>query len=175
MATLSEIEQMIADASSASTGFMLTQTSQCFPDNAYLYHTTSPERAVQILQQRRVATGEFSTYPISGLAEVWIRFWKYPLWDKGIRPVWWWSADVPEGFADSRFQFTQPEECAWVMTTEKRERSFTFERSDVVDVVVGRLEGRGFPRRVRNAFRAAEIDVEVNSLFSAEPLYVKRR
>jgi len=110
---VSEMQKAISET--PLTTYLGQVTRDCCPKNKYLYHTTnSYNKLASILKERKVKTGEFSTHPISGIGDLVIAFKKQKLFEKGVRPVWWWTEKVPENFVSPRDQFSQPEECAWV-------------------------------------------------------------
>ncbi len=149
-------------------------TKDCCPRNKYLYHTTtSVNKLASILESKNVRTGEFSTWPIS-VGDLSIVFKKANLFEKGVRPVWWWSEEAPEGFVSYDAQYSQPEECAWV--TGKSAKHFNldplnFEKEDIEAIMIlGSPEIRPQQaRQVRKMLKDMDLDIPVKT-----PLNFKR-
>jgi hypothetical protein len=173
-----EDQMKVAQEATLPGTYISAVSRECWSNNTFLYHTTTPERVVKILLDKDVRNGEFSTHNITGLGWVAIRFWKKNLFEKGVRPVWWWSEDAPHGFIPYGDQYTQVEECGWVQEGRGRGRIFghtIFDYDDIHDVVVwNRLSSIG-SRSVRNQLRANDIPVKVVSGRKASgKLYVPR-
>ena len=182
---------MIAAANATDRESSLFWTRNCYYDGQYLYHTArSIEGLLSILCERTVRTGEFSTWTISGLSSFAIRFWKDALYERGVRPVWWWSKEAPPGFVAYSDQYTFHDECGWVQGSGDQRsgirRATRFELEDVDSVVVfNRYHWEGHETvyeqpplsvQIRKALREAGLDIRVDSMHSngVTPIYVPR-